>query len=109
VWQVPDPSRLRLHLSVNGVVMQDDTADDMLFDIERQLAYVSTHTWLRPGDVVCTGSPAGFGIHHGRFLRAGDVVQAWVSRLGQQRLRCVEEVPQAWADRPRTKETELTQ
>ena len=90
-WQVPDPSRLRLRLSVNGTVMQDDTADDMLFGIERQLAYVSQHTELRPGDVLCTGSPAGFGTHHGQFLRPGDVVQAWVSGLGVQRLRCVEE------------------
>jgi 2,4-diketo-3-deoxy-L-fuconate hydrolase len=109
VWQIPDPSRLRLRLSVNGVVMQDDTADDMLFNIERQLAYVSQHTWLRPGDVLCTGSPAGFGTHHGRFLRAGDVVQAWGSGLGEQRLRCVEEVPLAWADQRRTLETEQTQ
>jgi 2,4-diketo-3-deoxy-L-fuconate hydrolase len=109
VWQIADPSRLRLRLSVNGAVMQDDTADDMLFGIERQLAYVSQHTWLRPGDVLCTGSPAGFGTHHGRFLRAGDVVQAWVSGLGEQRLRCVEEVPQAWADQRRTLATEQRQ
>jgi 2,4-didehydro-3-deoxy-L-rhamnonate hydrolase len=108
-WQVPDPSRLRLRLSVNGAVMQDDTAEDMLFGIERQLAYVSQHTRLRPGDLLCTGSPAGFGIHHGRFLRAGDVVQAWVTGLGEQCLRCVEEVPQAWADRRRTPETEQMQ
>ena len=93
-WQVPDASRLRLRLSVNGTVMQDDTADDMLFGIERQLAYLSRHTRLRPGDVICTGSPAGFGAHHGRFLRAGDVVTAQVSGLGEQRLRCVaEEAP----------------
>jgi 2,4-didehydro-3-deoxy-L-rhamnonate hydrolase len=91
-WQVPDPSRLRLRLSVNGAVMQDDTADDMLFGIEHQLAYLSQHTPLRPGDVLCTGSPAGFGAHHGRFLRDGDVVTAWVSGLGEQRLRCVDEV-----------------
>jgi len=105
--QVPDPSRLRLRLSVNGAVMQDDTADDMLFGIERQLAYLSQHTCLRPGDVLCTGSPAGFGIHHGRFLRAGDVVRAWASGLGEQRLRCVNEVPQARADQRKTPDTEM--
>ena len=87
-WQVPDPSRLRLQLSVNGTVMQDDTADDMVFDVDRQIAYVSRHTRLRPGDVLCTGSPAGFGAHHGRFLRPGDVVVAQVTGLGAQRLRC---------------------
>jgi 2,4-didehydro-3-deoxy-L-rhamnonate hydrolase len=90
-WQVPDVFRLRLRLAVNGTVMQDDTADDMLFGIERQIAYLSRHTLLRPTDVLCTGSPAGFGAHHGRFLRDGDVVTAGVLGLGEQHLRCVQE------------------
>jgi 2,4-diketo-3-deoxy-L-fuconate hydrolase len=91
VWQVPDVFRLRLRLAVNGRVMQDDTADDMLFGVERQIAYLSRHTLLRPTDVLCTGSPAGFGAHHGRFLRDGDVVTAGVLGLGEQHLRCVQE------------------
>jgi 2,4-didehydro-3-deoxy-L-rhamnonate hydrolase len=107
-WQVSDPSRLRLRLSVNGTVMQDDTAEDMLFGIERQVAYLSHHTSLRPGDVVCTGSPAGFGAHHGRFLRPGDVVTAQVTGLGEQHLRCVaEETAQERLSPPRVTETEL--
>jgi 2-keto-4-pentenoate hydratase/2-oxohepta-3-ene-1,7-dioic acid hydratase in catechol pathway len=46
-WQIPDVSRLRLRLSLNGTVMQDDTAEDMLFGIEHQIAYLSRHTRLR--------------------------------------------------------------
>jgi len=90
-WQVPDPTRLRLRLAVNNTVMQDDTAEDMLFGIDHQIAYLSRHTRLQPGDVLCTGSPAGFGAHHGRYLRDGDLLTAQVSGLGQQRLRCVGE------------------
>jgi 2-keto-4-pentenoate hydratase/2-oxohepta-3-ene-1,7-dioic acid hydratase in catechol pathway len=90
-WQIPDVSRLRLRLAVNDTVMQDDTADDMLFGVEHQIAYLSRHTRLRPADVICTGSPAGFGSHHGRFLRDGDLVTAQVSGLGEQHLRCVRE------------------
>ncbi len=90
-WQVPDVLRLRLRLAVNDTVMQDDTAEDMLFGVERQIAYLSRHTRLRPADVICTGSPAGFGSHHGRFLRDGDLVTAQVSGLGEQYLRCVGE------------------
>jgi 2,4-didehydro-3-deoxy-L-rhamnonate hydrolase len=71
--------------------MQDDTSDDMLFGIEYQIAYLSRYTRVRPADVLCTGSPAGFGSHHGRFLRDGDVVTAEVSGLGAQHLRCVQE------------------
>lgn len=88
-WQVPDPSALRLQLSLNGSPMQDDTADDMVFTIPEQLSYLSQHTGLRPGDLLCTGSPAGFGIHHGRFLRAGDTVRASVTGLGEQNTRFV--------------------
>jgi 2,4-diketo-3-deoxy-L-fuconate hydrolase len=107
VWQVPDAARLRLRLSVNGAVMQDDTADDMVFGIERQVSYLSQHTVLRPGDVVCTGSPAGFGAHYGRFLRPGDVVTAQVTGLGAQRLHCVaEEAAQERLSPPRVPETE---
>jgi 2,4-didehydro-3-deoxy-L-rhamnonate hydrolase len=89
-WQIPDVSRLRLRLSLNDTVMQDDTAEDMLFGVEHQIAYLSRHTRLRPADVICTGSPAGFGSHHGRFLRDGDLVTAEVSGLGKQHLRCVQ-------------------
>jgi 2,4-diketo-3-deoxy-L-fuconate hydrolase len=89
-WQIPDPSGLRLRLSLNGTLMQDDTADDMVFSIPEQLSYLSQHTRLRPGDLLCTGSPAGFGIHHGRFLRAGDTVKASVTGLGEQVTRCVD-------------------
>lgn len=90
-WQIPDVCRLRLRLAVNDTVMQDDTAEDMLFSVEHQIAYLSRHTRLRPADVVCTGSPAGFGSHHGRFLRDGDLVTADVSGLGKQHLRCIQE------------------
>jgi 2,4-didehydro-3-deoxy-L-rhamnonate hydrolase len=89
-WQVPDPSALRLRLSLNGTIMQDDTAEDMVFSIPEQLSYLSQHSRLRPGDLLCTGSPAGFGIHHGRFLRAGDTVKASVAGLGEQITRCVD-------------------
>lgn len=83
-WQVSDPSHLRLQLSLNGKLMQDDTADDMVFTIPEQLSYLSQHTRLRPGDILCTGSPAGFGVHHGRFLRTGDTLKASVTGLGEQ-------------------------
>jgi len=82
---VPDPSSLRLTLSVNGQVMQDGSTSDMLFDVAEQIAYLSRHVRLQPGDLVCTGSPAGFGAHHGRFLQAGDVMETEVVGLGRQR------------------------
>lgn len=91
-WLVPAravarPEDLRLQLQLNGRSMQDGVAGDMVFGIARQIAYLSRYARLEPGDLVCTGSPAGFGSHHGRYLRPGDVVEAGIGGLGSQRIR----------------------
>ncbi len=81
----PDDLRLRLHL--NGNLMQDGHTSDMIFGIARQIEYISSMVQLLPGDVICTGSPAGNGTHHHRFLEEGDVVDATIEQLGTQRNR----------------------
>jgi len=90
---LPDPAGLRLTLRLNGQVMQDEAAKDMIFDVARIVAYCSTVATLLPGDLVLTGSPAGNGMHWGRLLRDGDVMEGSVTGLGVQRTRCVEETP----------------
>lgn len=86
---VDDPHDLRLLLTLNGQAMQDESTADMIFDIARQIEYVSTYAELWPGDLISTGSPAGNGTHYGRFLRDGDVIDATITGLGAQRNRCV--------------------
>lgn len=86
---VPDPHRLQMQLTVSGKVMQDETTADMLFGIERQIEYISRYSRLLPGDIICTGSPAGNGTHYNRFLRDGDVMEATIEGLGRQRQVCV--------------------
>ncbi len=85
---VPDPYALRMTLHLNGELMQDEKAGDMIFDIAAQIEYVSRHVRLLPGDLLCTGAPAGFGLHYGRFLEPGDVVQAGIGGFGSQRNVC---------------------
>ncbi|MFJ4787275.1 fumarylacetoacetate hydrolase family protein [Streptomyces sp. NPDC088794] len=82
---VGDPNDLRITLRHNGVVRQDESTKDMIFDIPRLIAYVSTTTTLRPGDLLLTGSPAGNGAHWGVFLKPGDVLDAEITGLGSQR------------------------
>jgi 2,4-didehydro-3-deoxy-L-rhamnonate hydrolase len=86
---VADPHDLRILLTLNGQVMQDESTSDMIFDIARQIEYVSTYAELWPGDLISTGSPAGNGTHYGRFLRDGDVIDATITGLGAQHNRCV--------------------
>jgi 2,4-diketo-3-deoxy-L-fuconate hydrolase len=87
---VPDPRELRLRLSVNGEVMQDDTVDDIIYGVEELVSYASHAAGLAPGDLLLTGSPAGNAGHHGnRWLVPGDVIDAEITGLGRQHNRCV--------------------
>ncbi len=69
---VPDPQDLRLTLKLNGQLMQDETTADMIFTVAHLIEYLSASVELQPGDVICTGSPAGNGMHYGRFIQEGD-------------------------------------
>ncbi|GGY86686.1 fumarylacetoacetate hydrolase family protein [Streptomyces nitrosporeus] len=89
---VPDTGGLRLVLKLNGETMQDESTEDMIFDVARMVSYASQSARLLPGDLVLTGSPAGNGMHWGRLLRDGDVMDGSVTGLGAQRTRCVAEV-----------------
>lgn len=85
---VTNPYDLRIRLSVAGKLMQNETTADMMFDIVRQIEYISRYTPLLPGDVICTGSPAGNGTHYNRFLTDGDLMVGEIDGLGVQRINC---------------------
>ncbi|MFI6309559.1 fumarylacetoacetate hydrolase family protein [Nocardia fusca] len=85
---VPDPLDLEITLRLNGTIMQKGSTSDMLFGPAQLISYISSYTTLQPGDMVITGSPAGNGSHHGRFLRSGDVMEAEITGLGTQRTLC---------------------
>jgi 2-keto-4-pentenoate hydratase/2-oxohepta-3-ene-1,7-dioic acid hydratase in catechol pathway len=71
---VPDElSSLRVRTLVNGVVRQDGSASDMVFDIPTLVSFISGVMTLEPGDLVLTGTPEGVGT-----LSAGDVVEVEV-------------------------------
>ncbi|WP_406174825.1 fumarylacetoacetate hydrolase family protein [Streptomyces sp. NBC_00996] len=95
-WIVPaesiaDPGDLRVTLKLNGETMQDESTKDMIFGVARMVSYASQTAHLLPGDLVLTGSPAGNGMHWGRLLRDGDVMDGSITGLGAQRTRCVGE------------------
>jgi len=88
---IADPHNLKLELKLNGEVKQDAKTNDMVFSISRQIEFISHHVQLLPGDVICTGSPAGNGSHYKRFLQPGDVVECFIDQLGTQRNICAAE------------------
>jgi 2,4-didehydro-3-deoxy-L-rhamnonate hydrolase len=63
----------------------------MVFDVPSLIAALSAQVELLPGDLLLTGTPAGTGYARGRFLQPGDLIEAAIGGLGQQRNRCVAE------------------
>jgi 2-keto-4-pentenoate hydratase/2-oxohepta-3-ene-1,7-dioic acid hydratase in catechol pathway len=85
--ELGDPNRLGLGLTVNGKPQQDSSTAEMIFDLEYLLAWITASISLEPGDLLLTGTPHGTGAfqHPPRFLAQGDVMEAWVERIGTLR------------------------
>lgn len=56
-----DLNTLSFHLEKNGETVQQGTTEDMIFSIDRIIAYVSQFMTLKKGDLIYTGTPAGVG------------------------------------------------
>jgi len=80
-----DPTGFRLRTYLNGEVVQDGTADDLIWPIAYLLADLSRLITLAPGDVVLTGTPA-----NSRPMEPGDEVAVEVSGLGRLENRVVD-------------------
>ena len=61
----------------------------MIFDIATQVSYISHYVTLVPGDVIFTGTPAGVGAVHGRYLSDGDVIETTIEGVGTMTNTCV--------------------
>jgi len=79
---IDNPHNLGIKLMVNNVVKQNSSSKEMIFKCEHQIAYLSQHVTLYPGDVIATGTPAGCGMPQKDFLKPGDVVTIEIDGLG---------------------------
>jgi 2-keto-4-pentenoate hydratase/2-oxohepta-3-ene-1,7-dioic acid hydratase in catechol pathway len=87
--EIPDPHHLRLRCLVNGVVKQDATTAEFIFNIPAIIEWLSLGLTLLPGDIIATGTPAGVGFARTppEFLKPGDTVQCEVEGVGLIRNR----------------------
>ena len=90
---VSDPQQLELTTRLNGNVVQHDTTDHMIFDVATIIEYLSTVTWLEPGDIIATGTPDGVGA--GRkpplWLTTNDKIEVEISGIGTLQANVVDE------------------
>jgi 5-oxopent-3-ene-1,2,5-tricarboxylate decarboxylase/2-hydroxyhepta-2,4-diene-1,7-dioate isomerase len=73
-----DPTNFTLTTTHNGEVVQQATADDLIWGVAYQLADLNRLITLEPGDVVLTGTPA-----NSRPMEPGDVVAVEIRGLGR--------------------------
>jgi 2-keto-4-pentenoate hydratase/2-oxohepta-3-ene-1,7-dioic acid hydratase in catechol pathway len=88
---IPDPQQLALGLSVNGQVRQQASTSQQIFPVAAVIEFLSHICTLEPGDIISTGTPAGVGHTTGTYLHHGDVVEAWIERIGTLRSPVVAE------------------
>ena len=79
---VADPNNMPIKLWVNDVLKQNSNTARMVHGIAEQVAYLSRHFTLNPGDVIATGTPAGVGMPRNEFLKAGDEVRIEIDGCG---------------------------
>lgn len=72
-----DPSRLAIQTRVNGVVKQDSSTSDLIFDVPTLIAFISDHMTLEYGDVITTGTPAGVS-----NVEPGDEIEIEIEGIG---------------------------
>jgi len=91
--ELGDPSRLSLTTRLNGEVVQHATTDDLIFDVPALIEYCSTFTELGPGDVIITGTTGGVGAFRQPplWMKAGDVVEVEISKIGVLKNTIVDE------------------
>ena len=82
--ELADPQALALGLTVNGEPQQRSSTSEMIFSVAELLGRLAAEMTLLPGDLLLTGTPHGTGGFQQppRFLRRGDVMEAWIEGIG---------------------------
>jgi 2-keto-4-pentenoate hydratase/2-oxohepta-3-ene-1,7-dioic acid hydratase in catechol pathway len=89
----PGAAGLRIQCRLNGQVLQDSNTRDMIFDVATLVASCSEAMQLQPGDIIISGTPSGVGMARKPqvWMKAGDVCEIEVERVGLLRNRIVDE------------------
>ena len=85
--EVKDPHGLQVRTILNGKEMQNSNTKNLIFNVNKIIAYASQGTTLEPGDLIPTGTPFGVGFSRKPpvFLKDGDECVCSVEKLGEIR------------------------
>lgn len=81
---IADPQTLSIKAIHNGTTVQDGHTKDMIFNIRKQISYLSQGTTLEAGTLFLTGTPAGIGYFRQPrvVLRDGDEISVKIDHIG---------------------------
>jgi 2-keto-4-pentenoate hydratase/2-oxohepta-3-ene-1,7-dioic acid hydratase in catechol pathway len=84
VKELRDARGLRVRQLLNGIVFQEGSTNDLIFDVPYLVAYISNILTLHPGDLILTGTPPGVGWRRDPKvpLKDGDVVEVVIEGIG---------------------------
>ncbi len=92
--EMPDPHKLQVQLRLNGTTMQNSNTKEFIFGVPHLLVVSCRRcVTLEPGDLIFTGTPPGVGIARKPpvLLKAGDVVEVEIEKIGVLKNPCVAE------------------
>lgn len=81
---MPFPIELDIKCSINGELRQNSNTRQLIFDIPYIISDLSKGMYLRKGDIIITGTPAGVGLGFTpyKFLKSGDRMDCEIEKIG---------------------------
>lgn len=82
--ELGDGGSLKMTTKVNGVLMQNSSTSNMIYNVFQIVSGLSESFTMEPGDVILTGTPSGVGFVRNPpiFLKDGDVVELSIEGIG---------------------------
>jgi 2-keto-4-pentenoate hydratase/2-oxohepta-3-ene-1,7-dioic acid hydratase in catechol pathway len=71
--ELRDPTDIRFELRKNGVVAQQGSTADLIFNFDTLICHISKYFTVQKSDLIFTGTPAGVGP-----VKIGDVLEGYI-------------------------------
>jgi 2-keto-4-pentenoate hydratase/2-oxohepta-3-ene-1,7-dioic acid hydratase in catechol pathway len=94
VDEVGDPHNLKIECKRNDSIQQSSNTSQLIFNSYQLIEFITQTITLEPGDIILTGTPSGVGVFRDPpvFLKAGDLVEITIEKLGTLRNPVVAEL-----------------
>lgn len=80
--EIGDVQNLDIELKINGQTRQMSNTKHMIYPVNEIVSFLSNLMTLEPGDVICTGTPAGVGHATGNYLQENDKMECKIQHIG---------------------------